>query len=345
MKEQVLNQTTNLTTKYLAKILYISIILIVNLAFIFQGVSLSYANQPSPEMVQKLERKMNFDEAIKHVLPLTPEEIIQAKKQQEAIDQAIAPNPAQMLTGTRTIPVTPGQAPQVINLTFGYTSTLLFQDITGRPWPILSLVIGNSAAFDCLQPKVTTQNSTNQENPNDSTKTSPTNPTLTTENVNSHILNIVPKTTRASSNLALTLEDCPYPIILHLLATSPNQSLRQSDALVVLRLTKPGPKAQLPTMGPAFESQIVSDVTLNFIHALPPDGAKPLKTEPTLAGLKLWKYQDQLYLRTNYPLIWPAWIQVANGEDMRVYLLPKTRSIVVSHAGTYHKLRVVGGQD
>ena len=283
---------------------------------------------------------MNFDEALHQILPLTPEEITKAKERQEAIDQAIAPNPAQMLTGTRTIPVTPGQAPQVIHLTFGYTSTLVFQDMTGRPWPILSVVVGNSAAFDCLQPKVTTQNLTKVP-----TEPNPNANTLQNENVNGHILNIVPKTMRASSNLAITLEDSPYPIILHLLASSPNHNLRQSDALVVLRLAKAGPNAKLPNLGPALESQIVSDVTLNFIHALPPDGAKRIKTKPTLPNLKIWKYQDQLYLRTSHHLIWPAWIQVANGEDMRVYLLPKTRSIVISTHGTYTKLKIDEGQD
>ena len=290
---------------------------------------------PSNELIRKLERKTAFDDALDLIMPITPEELGVAQERQAALTQAATPKPAMMHTETRQIHITPGKAPQVVHLTYGYTSTLVFQDMTGRPWPVLAMVVGNPQAFAALQPKIQ-----RLEAPKGGVVDS-----QASDNVNSHIINLVPLSPYASSNVALTLEDCPYPIILHLLTTSPTDPRRLSDALVVFRLDQAGPNAALPNLGPSLQAATVSEETLGFIHAVPPGSAQRLKLEPEVSNVKLWRYQGKLYLRTNHALIWPAWTQVAAGEDMRVYVLPKTRSLVLSVAGAYTKIKVPGGQD
>lgn len=66
---------------------------------------------------------------------------------------------------------------------------------------------------------------------------------------------------------------------------------------------------------------------------------------PRLANVRLWQWRNTLYLRTPHALIWPAWTQVASGEDLNVYRLPKTRSLVISQDGVYTRLRVGGMYD
>ena len=62
--------------------------------------------------------------------------IRQYKAKRDRVDAALEGSPAQMRTQTRQINITPGAVPQVIRLTAGYVSTIIFQDNTGAPWTL-----------------------------------------------------------------------------------------------------------------------------------------------------------------------------------------------------------------
>lgn len=129
---------------------------------------------------------------------------------------------------------------------------------------------------------------------------------------------------------------------MHLITDSPQKKLRQTDALLTFRLDQPGPNATLPTLSPNLPFATVAEEILGFIHAVPPKGAIPLKIKPSLPSLKLWKYGGKICLRTTHSLIWPAWTQVVEGEDVHLYVLPLTQSLVVSFNGHYTKIQVEG---
>ena len=100
------------------------------------------------------ERSRIFEESVEKLLPVDPGEIRTYIEKRDRVEGAAAPGPARMRTGTRQISAVPGAVPQVIRLTAGYSSTVMFQDATGEPWPVLSIVLGNARAFQATQPKV-----------------------------------------------------------------------------------------------------------------------------------------------------------------------------------------------
>lgn len=296
--------------------------------------------QESPEeILAKLDaagRKKDFDASLENMFPLSVEEVIEAQKRSETMEQVIQPKPARMRTESRTLHVTPGAAPQVVRLTAGYSSTIVFQDITGAPWPVLSMILGSSSAFSATQPKTEREVLTpNGKKPDEIVSG--------TSNVTSNIINIVPLQQRASSNLAVNLENCPYPVILHLLTESSVQGKRNADALVVFRLDKGGPNALEPKIGPSLAESITPEL-LGFVHGIPPQDAKMLSIEPALPGVRAWQHGGRIYLRTIHSLVWPAWQGVAGSEDMRVYILPATASAMISISGAQQKITFGGGR-
>lgn len=287
------------------------------------------------EAERKAERKDDFNQSLDILFPLTVEEILKAKERSDHMEGAIQPKPAKMRTESRSLNVTPGAAPQVVRLTGGYSSTIVFQDITGAPWPVTSMILGSPSAFSATQPRaernVLTEGGENAEAHPDA------------GNANSNIINIVPLTQRASSNLVVNLEDCPYPVIIHLLTESSMKGKRSADALVVFRLDKSGPKAHQPKIGPGI-AEAVSPELLGFVHGVPPADAKLLAIEPGVPGVRAWKHRGRIYLRTSHSLVWPAWLGSAGGEDMRVYIIPPTQSAVISVDGSQQKIKISGGK-
>ncbi|MBQ7608891.1 MAG: hypothetical protein IJU76_13130 [Desulfovibrionaceae bacterium] len=258
------------------------------------------------EASEQKERALDLGRALDDVYPLTPEEIDRVRKAREAYERAMAPRPATMRTQTRSVPIPP-TTHYALRLTEGYSSTVLFQDQLGNPWPVAHTVVGNPGAFSLI-------NGPEKEG-----------------ETHSHMLNLVPLKERASSNLAVSLVHCPYPILLHLTTTSPLDEKREADALLILRINGRGPLS--PQKPAEKEPESLSDTVLGFLHGIADAEAKTRVLTPEQPETTLWELNDTLYLRTPHPLVWPAWKEVARGEGIHVYVLPKTRSIVLSVNG------------
>ena len=299
----------------------------------------------STDVLEKLRKTEIFDQSLETLLPLTQEQIREVQRRNEAVESAIAPGPARMRTETRQLHVTPGAAPQVVRLTAGYSSTIVFQDMTGAAWPVMSMVLGSPSSFSASQPRVERDMLTREQaETSDSMSEARAKQGLyQKENVTSNIINIVPLTARASSNLVVNLQDCPYPVVLHLLTDSPHKGSRSSDALVVFKLDKGGPNAEMPRLEPGSPETVTQEL-LGFVHGVPPRDAAMLTVEPGIPGVRIWKYQGRLYLRTSHNVVWPAWHALVGGDDMRVYVLPPTQSLVVSVDGRHQKISIPGGR-
>ncbi|MBR4742316.1 MAG: hypothetical protein IK079_05410, partial [Desulfovibrio sp.] len=115
----------------------------------------------------------------------------------------------------------------------------------------------------------------------------------------------------------------------------PHEKERHIDALLVLRLDLPGPNAARPHLSSKLDGEVLDQTTLDFIHGIPPVDAVELHTIPPMAKLKVWRYQKKLYVRCPYPLVWPAWLRLAEGEDIRVYVTAQSKSLVFTKAGQY----------
>ncbi|MCR5562134.1 MAG: DotH/IcmK family type IV secretion protein [Desulfovibrio sp.] len=323
-----------------------------------------------PELMQKLaeeEKAQNakpapdpdFASALEMAMPLSPEEIWRARDLREAVENAQSPLPAKMCMESRNLSLIPKGVPQIVRLTHGYSSTLVFQDLTGKPWPILHTVLGNPQAFSTLSPGLQAQkidgNSHSSQSSRENAKES--SPKALAKDVASepledsdapksqnHMLNIVPLTARANSNLAIALEDAPYPIIVQLITDSPRSAKRSQDALIVFRLDQKGPLSRSDE--PFLASQSLnSSESLAFIHNDPPKEAARLCIKPDLADTRLWKLGQSRYLRTPHALVWPAWKSVTNAEHIRVYELGQSPSLVLSVHGQNTTLTVTESND
>lgn len=277
-----------------------------------------------PLLQELFARQKDLGDAMDATMPLRPHEIKQAKHQREAYEEALSPHPASLGTQTKTLSMPPTGTPPVVHLTYGYSSTLLFQDRSGRPWPISRIVVGNPKDFSVMGPG--------------SAKTKDD----TVESTAAHMVNIVPLSDRASSNLAITLHTCPYPVIVHLITDSPIKEKRRSDALQVYRINQQAPgQAETRAMDDAVVTPL-SESMLGFLHAIPDPKAKKRPLEGAGNDTMLWEMDDKLYLRTRHSLIWPAWLRAAKGEDVMIYVIPKTHHIVLSVHGRSKTLSVLG---
>lgn len=315
------------------------------LAIIMQLSTKGYC-EPTPGEPAQEEEKSILDESIEAILPVDEDGIRKYKAKRDRIDAALEGSPAQMRTQTRQITITPGAIPQVIRLTAGYVSTIVFQDSTGAPWPVLSSMVGSADAFQVSQPKVeqitiTESQANNASNAAQAKAAASTNEQ--TVNLQSNMLNIVPLTKHASSNLTISLENAPYPVLVHLLTDSKDKEGRVVDSLVVFRFDKHGPKASIPQLEPTSPTTVTPEL-LGLLHNSPPQDATMLRVTPKIAGMAAWEYRGRIFLRTRYPAVFPAWLGVVNGDDMRVYVMPKTPSIVLSVNGAHQKFIIEGGE-
>lgn len=269
---------------------------------------------------RQAKRERLFEESLETLLPVAPEDVERFLDARDALEGATEPGPASMRNRTRVLEAGVRNEPTLVRLTRGYSSTLLFQDVTGAPWPVLSVILGDPGAFALTQPKV------GREAENGNSKDG-----RAVENVHSHIVNIVPLTNHASSNLVLTLEGADYPIVLHLVTESMRSKGRTSDALTVFRIGRSGPNARTLPLGP--EESGVSDELLAFVHGIAPAGATRLKLQPADAGIEVWEYRGMLYVRSVFQAVWPAWTASAAMEGHTLYVMPKTPSLVFSKEG------------
>ncbi|MDR1856908.1 MAG: DotH/IcmK family type IV secretion protein [Desulfovibrio sp.] len=283
-----------------------------------------------PDRAGRSERVRLLDESIEQLLPLGEEEIRMYKRRRDDIEAAVEAEPARMATRTRQIRSDPGHRPEVVRLSGGYASTLVFQDATGAPWPVLSLILGSARAFSASQPG--TERSASAVNDGG---TAPEE-----GGAHSNIVTLVPLTNHASSNLTVMLDGAPYPVILHLKTESAARRDRTADALVVLRLDRPGPKAVQPRLVGRTPSPVTPPM-LEVLHGRIPDGASRIPLSPEIPGVSCWEAGGVRYLRTVWPLVWPAWSATAQGEDVQVHVLPRTPTIVVSLDGE-HKVLAAG---
>ncbi len=267
--------------------------------------------------VEAAKRRQRLEVSMEELLPLEPDEIRDFLLRRDAAQSAVKPGPASMRTRVVSLPATPQRTPHILRLTPGYSSTLMFQDNTGAPWPVLSAILGNADAFALSQPQVSEAGAATEQEK--------------APNTHAHLLTVLPLAGRASSNLVLTLEDAAWPVLIHLVSGGDRENDRVSDALTVFRLDRPGPGAR--PLGPGPVPGAVRPELLAFMHGLIPDEAQEVKTQPKLQGARVWSYQGRLYLRSHYHAVWPAWTASAENEGLTVYVMPKVPSIVLSVEG------------
>lgn len=252
-----------------------------------------------------------FEESLKQLMPMTPEQIEAYKGKIEETQRAIKiKTPPKVSERTRRISLQPGGKAPVVNIVPGYVSSLAFFDLTGEPWPITSISTGNPQAYSVQKPELKDGN----------------------------IITISALREHSSSNLVITLAEYSMPFSVQVVTDI--EQAESTDALVAFRAEKRGPLAKDPVVGAKLKSTI-SDTLLGFLDFIPPADAVYLNKKPELEGVDIWRYNSVYYVRSQHMLTWPAYTETARGSGgISVYAVPEVPEIVISKNGELTSIEV-----
>ena len=249
-----------------------------------------------------------FDSMTKSLLPLSPAQVHRLKQlfeESKRSEQAPATIPPRPTASSQIVNLAPGSTPPVVRLSQGFVSTIDFLDSTGAPWPIEAYDLGNPQAFNV------------QWNQKDNT------------------LMIQAMSLYTYGNMAVRLQGLKTPVMLTLI---PGQ--RAVDYRIDMRLNRMGPMATNMPVGdglpPAADSTLMS-----VLDGATPNGGKLLQVTGHLA--QAWSVADKIYLRTQYTLLSPGWINSLRSADgTTVYELQRTPLVLASVHGKVVKIKLKG---
>ncbi len=189
----------------------------------------------------------------------------------------------------------------------GRVTALSFYDVTGAPYPVSAVVIGNPTQFKVEAPIP-----------------------------EGNLVTISPLTTYAQGNMAITLVSQPVPILVKLEA---GQDV--IDYRLDMRVGARGPQAPAPLQFVDGAPNVADPVMSAFIDGLPPEGATALTVDG--AGVSAWRLKGQMYVRTSMTLLSPAWTNSAAGAGgLKVYAVPEVPILLASDEGRLVTLKVTG---
>lgn len=250
-----------------------------------------------------------FEEAIKRIAPLSPAQIKQMRTVLDGVDKATGMPLTNVNPVTRSLKVSlkSGERPASLKVSPGWVSTLTFSDVTGQPWPVLSIVNGNPDAY-------VVQKSVGDESTN--------------------IVTISSRQAYVPTNIAINLAGAKVPVVMTL-----SPSAGEVDFRVDAQMDQRGPNAAYDTVGGSSLAPTNDSVMLGFLDGVPPEGARKLKTSDR--DVQAWRFDDMLYVRTSKPILSPAFVaKQQNASGTHVFVLKEAPVLIVSDAGRSLYVRI-----
>jgi len=256
---------------------------------------------PRPQDPGQVQQDM-FNQNMDNLLPLTPEMIMELRRQFDARQRAtVTPPPGHRPTpslSSRSISLEPGGAPPPVRVSAGNVTVLTFFDMTGAAWPIEALVVGDPQSFSVEAPIA-----------------------------GGNFLTVTPLHPYAMSNIVVSLQGEPMPLLF-----SVNAGWEAVDYRIDFRVGGLGPNAfpSLIPQDPVPENG--SHQLMRFLDGVPPNDAIPVDVYG--GNARAWYYRDRLYLRTALTIISPAWqASVRGAGGMAVYEFADTPVVLASQDG------------
>jgi len=249
-----------------------------------------------------------FQNMIKKMFPMSPEQIHALKETQSTTQRAIAAPPEpppRAVVSTAVVSLAPGSVPPVVRLASGYVSSVVFVDETGAPWPIGAYNIGDPTKFNIQW------------------------------NADNNILMIQGQGAYATGNMAVTLRDSTTPVMLTLV-----NDQKVVDYRLDLRVQGRGPHAKASIIGSVLP-QNSNVVLMNLLDGVAPRDAQQLGVEGGPA--EVWLNGQTMYVRTPLTLLSPAWLaSLSSADGTHVYQMIPTPMILVSDRGVSTTLQIKG---
>ena len=271
--------------------------------------------EKSTEQLEDSFRKEAFDQALKTLLPLKPDEI---RTLLEHFDRTVEstelpvhpyPRPESVV---QNISLDPGVAPLTIRLAFGYVTTLSILDSSGAPWPIEDMSwVGD----------FNVQESTVKE--------------LT------HIVRISPESQFAHGNISMRLMGLNAPVIMTF-ETGRDAVHYRVDAII----PKKGPGASTPLIDPGVTlTSGDPDMSIALSGVVPSD-AEILEVSGVDGRTTAYIYNGLTYVRTPLTLLSPGWdSSVTSADGTKIYALEETPVILLSDRGRVVRARLTAREE
>lgn len=250
-----------------------------------------------------------FESAVKQLVPLTPDQITEFRKRQDAARRAqnLPIAPVRPVTRTISLSLKPGEPTPVIRVTAQRVTTLTFVDITGKPWPVLSVATGDPSSLEAKS--AGPQNETN-------------------------IITLSPIRYQGATNVAVTLTKYPVPIVMTV-----TTGQEEVDYRVDVRVAARGPNATADMMGGGGLAPTDDNAMMAFLDGVPPRGAEKVSTGSR--DVEAWMYGKMMYVRTTDQLFSPIYTAGQSGNaGVNVYKLPETPVLVMSRDGRMYQVLV-----
>jgi len=271
--------------------------------------------EKSTEQLEDSFRKEAFDQALKTLLPLKPDEIRTLlehfDRTVESTQLPVHPYP-RAESVVQNISLDPGVAPLVVKLAYGYVTTVSMLDSSGAPWPIEDISwVGDFQIQESTVHEIT------------------------------HIFRISPDTKFAHGNVSMRLMGLNAPVIMTF-ETNRDAVHYRLDAVV----PKKGPGASTPL--------IDSGVTLTSgdpdmsvaLSGVVPSDAEILDVAGVDGRTTAYIYNGLTYVRTPLTLLSPGWdSSVTSADGTKIYALEETPVILLSDRGRMVRARLTARED
>ena len=259
--------------------------------------------EKSTEELENDFRNEAFDQALKTLLPLRPDEIRTLlehfDRTVESTQLPVHPYPRPELT-VNNVSLDPGVAPLIVKLAFGYVTTISLLDSSGQPWPIED--ISWVGEFLIQESEVHEE---------------------------THILRISPETKFAHGNISMRLKGLNAPVIMTF-ETNRDLVHYRFDAIIPLL----GPGAATPIIDPGV-TLTSGDVDMSIaLGGVMPNGAEVLNVSGVDGRTTAYIYNGLTYVRTPLTLLSPGWdSSVTSIDGTKIYALEETPVILLSDKG------------
>ncbi len=264
------------------------------------------------EQKKKMD-EATFEEALKQLLPLKPDQIRKVlgtfKESREASETPVA-TPVPRVT-VQTVSLDPSQVPPVIKTSPGRVTTLTILDETGSPWPIQD--VSWAGKFEVTPPEE-----------------------------GGHVVRVTPQTAHGIGNVSIRLVDLITPITFTL-----QTGLDEVDYRFDARIPKQGPLAKTPLIeyGGLKAVTGTDENLVQILDGTPPNSSEKLKIEGVDGRTNVWRVSGRIYLRTPLTLLSPTWnSSVTSADGMNVYVLNDTPVILLSDEGRMVRAHIAAAE-
>lgn len=250
------------------------------------------------------------EEAVDRIAPLSPQEVLELRKELDArsaaMQQPLAPvgKPVRRVV---SLDLSPGAAPEVVRAAFGQGGVVTFMDAAGRPWPVLELENYNPTGLD-----------------------------VAVLGSNGVSIGVKSPSTRIG-NIAVRLEGLSSPVTF---AVATGQL--EIDYSVEMQLARFLPGAPAPVGAVEGLPTLAAPELMNFLLGTPPNGARQLAADNS--GVRAWQISPQvMVIRTEALLASPRFSRrQSSANGMTVYELPLSPKLILASQGQMQTVSLMG---